>query len=110
MAGGAGGEFDSLEPLARGPAPRGASPPPLEFIPLAEELGLIEAIGDWVLAELVRQQSEWRGRGPGPRVRGHPSPPRPAWGPPGGKGMAARGRGGGAARRGGVGVAQARPA
>jgi EAL domain-containing protein (putative c-di-GMP-specific phosphodiesterase class I) len=37
--------------------------PPGEFIPLAEELGLIEAIGDWVIGELARQQAEWRAAG-----------------------------------------------
>ena len=37
--------------------------PPNEFIPLAEELGLIEEIGDWVVEELVRQDQLWRGHG-----------------------------------------------
>jgi diguanylate cyclase len=34
--------------------------PPIEFIPLAEELGLIELIGDWVVRELVYQAQAWR--------------------------------------------------
>jgi EAL domain-containing protein (putative c-di-GMP-specific phosphodiesterase class I) len=34
--------------------------PPGEFIPLAEELGLIEAIGDWVVREIVYQAQAWR--------------------------------------------------
>jgi EAL domain-containing protein (putative c-di-GMP-specific phosphodiesterase class I) len=34
--------------------------PPGDFIPVAEELGLIEAIGDWVVRELVYQSHAWR--------------------------------------------------
>jgi EAL domain-containing protein (putative c-di-GMP-specific phosphodiesterase class I) len=34
--------------------------PPNGFIPLAEELGLIELIGDWVVRELVYQAAAWR--------------------------------------------------
>jgi EAL domain-containing protein (putative c-di-GMP-specific phosphodiesterase class I) len=34
--------------------------PPGEFIPLAEELGLIESIGDWVVKELIYQSGVWR--------------------------------------------------
>jgi diguanylate cyclase (GGDEF)-like protein len=36
---------------------------PNEFIPLAEELGLIEEMGDWVVEELVRQDHAWRAEG-----------------------------------------------
>ena len=36
---------------------------PGEFIPLAEEMGLIEAIGDWVVEELSRQDALWRADG-----------------------------------------------
>jgi diguanylate cyclase (GGDEF)-like protein/PAS domain S-box-containing protein len=37
--------------------------PPGEFIPVAEELGLIEAIGDWVIDEVTAQQREFRDEG-----------------------------------------------
>jgi diguanylate cyclase (GGDEF)-like protein/PAS domain S-box-containing protein len=42
---------------------------PVEFIPLAEDTGLIEAIGEWVLYEACRQFADWRAKGLGlPRL------------------------------------------
>jgi len=57
------GAVTGVEALVRWQEPNGGLVPPGEFIPLAEELGLIEAIGDWVIGELARQDAEWRARG-----------------------------------------------
>lgn len=37
--------------------------PPIQFIPVAEETGLIEAIGNWVLRAGMKQMQDWRMRG-----------------------------------------------
>jgi diguanylate cyclase (GGDEF)-like protein/PAS domain S-box-containing protein len=54
------GQMTGVEALIRWIEPDGTMVPPNDFIPLAEELGLIEAIGDWVVRELVYQVRAWR--------------------------------------------------
>jgi diguanylate cyclase (GGDEF)-like protein/PAS domain S-box-containing protein len=49
----------AAEALLRWDEPGREPTPPSRFIALAEELGLIEAIGDWVLHALCRQAREW---------------------------------------------------
>ena len=53
---------------------------PGEFIPIAEELGLIEAIGDWVVDEVARQQRAWQDAGLALEVSFNLSP-RQLWTP-----------------------------
>jgi diguanylate cyclase (GGDEF)-like protein len=59
----AGGEMVGVEALIRWKEPDGTIIPPNEFIPVAEDLGLIEEIGDWVVEEICRQDAEWRAEG-----------------------------------------------
>jgi diguanylate cyclase (GGDEF)-like protein/PAS domain S-box-containing protein len=54
------GRMKGVEALIRWIEPDGTMVPPNQFIPLAEELGLIELIGDWVVRELVYQAQAWR--------------------------------------------------
>jgi EAL domain-containing protein (putative c-di-GMP-specific phosphodiesterase class I) len=55
-------------------AERGAMVPPGEFIPVAEETGLIEPIGDWVIGAVCAQQVEWAARGLRPEISFNVSP------------------------------------
>ncbi|MDQ3802732.1 MAG: EAL domain-containing protein [Acidobacteriota bacterium] len=54
------GRVAGFEALVRWRHPERGFVSPAEFIPLAEETGLIADIGDWVLYESCRQMSEWR--------------------------------------------------
>lgn len=54
------GLIEGVEALARWPLPDGGMISPVDFIPVAEETGLINEIGAWVLREACRQTLEWR--------------------------------------------------
>lgn len=54
-----GNRLVGFEALARLPGPDGAFIPPAVFIPLAEELRLIDKIGEWVLREACRTACSW---------------------------------------------------
>ncbi|MHB1240525.1 MAG: bifunctional diguanylate cyclase/phosphodiesterase [Gammaproteobacteria bacterium] len=53
------------EALIRWFHPRRGMIPPDEFIPLAEQTGLINPLTDWVLGEVARQTAVWRAAGLG---------------------------------------------
>jgi diguanylate cyclase (GGDEF)-like protein len=59
----ASGKITALEALIRWNHPELGQIEPRRFVPLAEELGLIHRIGEWVLHEGCGQQSTWQRAG-----------------------------------------------
>ena len=57
------GELVGAEALLRWQHPERGVVSPLDFIPVAEDCGLIIPIGEWVLHEAARQWHSWRRRG-----------------------------------------------
>ncbi|HXE40862.1 MAG TPA: bifunctional diguanylate cyclase/phosphodiesterase, partial [Azonexus sp.] len=57
------GTIVGVEALIRWRHPTRGLVPPGDFIPIAEDSGMIAAIGDWVLEEACRQLKAWQVRG-----------------------------------------------
>lgn len=57
------GRIVSLEALMRWKNPELGFVSPVEFIPIAEETGLIVDIGEWVIRAACKQNKEWKSKG-----------------------------------------------
>jgi len=68
------GRLHSMEALLRWQDPERGLVQPDGFIPAAEEMGLLDPIGNWVIEALAAQLNEWRGLGLHPRVSFNVSP------------------------------------
>ena len=51
--------IDGFEALLRWRSPERGMVSPAEFIPIAEEIGMIEEIGEWVLYQACREAARW---------------------------------------------------
>lgn len=58
------GAMDSAEALVRWEHPERGLVPPSDFIPLAEQIGLIMPLGAWVLEQACQQLVQWRHTAP----------------------------------------------
>ena len=63
------GARSRVEALLRWNDPERGMVPPGEFIPVAEDSGLIEPIGDWVVDAAIAQAAAWRALGLAPTSR-----------------------------------------
>src|SRR4029077_3094730 len=59
----ASGRVNSAEALIRWRHPQRGLVPPSDFIAIADECGLLDAIGEWVLFEACRQAKAWQKQG-----------------------------------------------
>jgi diguanylate cyclase (GGDEF)-like protein/PAS domain S-box-containing protein len=57
------GEVYGVEALARWTHPEYGAVSPARFIPIAEQIGVIEAIGNWAMRTACAQLADWRARG-----------------------------------------------